>query len=343
MQAVEVAKANFLFGVPTLEVHFPPCNPYLSTNRSVNISFDYYVSKNLTQVDHFTYSLDKKANSTLTSSLIDFTHRAATYSDYSVSKALDNLSDGNHSVIFYAQFLNNTVSDFWHLTIIVDAAYSHPVPIMSSPLNQTTYNNRDVPMTFTVNTKEGLSWVGQSLYSLDSSDWRGTDWEGRWRNGTLRNLTDGPHTLNLVITIGTQTDERYVQVRETVYFNVDTNKTTDVASPSPSLSPSISSTLTESPAPTPTETIPSAPPLESPTQTSTLEPSPTLNNTYEIFGPLAIAVGLMIAVVAVGLLVILAKHRGRNSEKASLSLNHLAEEKQRFFASFLFLNFLQNT
>ncbi len=313
MQVVEVAKANFLFGVPTFEVHFPPCNPYISTNRTVNISFDYYVSKNLTRVDHFTYSLDQNANSTLPSSMSDFTDRTAIYSDYSVSKTLDNLSDGNHSVIFCVQFLNGTIIDFWNLTIVVDTAYSHPVPTMISPLNQTTYNNMDVPMTFTVDTKEGLSWVGQSLYSLDSSDWQGTDWEGRWRNGTLRNLADGPHTLNLIVTIGTQTDEQYFRVRETIYFNVETNKTTSAASPSPSLSPSISAPLTESPAPTPTDTIPGNFPFESSTQTPTLQPSPTLDKKEDTFAPLAITVGLVVAVAVVASLVIWVKRRGKKT------------------------------
>lgn len=65
-----------------------------------------------------------------------------------------------------------------------------------------------------------------------------------------------------------------------------------------------------SPSPTPTE-FPTFPTTESPTQTSTLEPSPTPNKVEDSFAPVAFAVGLVIAVAAVGALIILAKRRGR--------------------------------
>ena len=251
-QNVKVAEADpFLFGVPPLMVDSPPCNPYLSVEPTVNFSFDYYVAKNLTQIDHFTYSLDEHANSTLTSSMSDFNYNIhndtqTMYSRYSISKTLENLSNGNHSVTFYVHFLNGTIIDIWNETIIVDTTYRYPVPLMISPLNQTTYSTKDVPVTFSVNCM-----VGESLYSLDSSDW-----QGMWRNGTLLNLSNGPHTLKIVITIVTQTDNRYVQYRETVYFNVDTNKTTIAPSPSPTPSPSHTS-------------------LSSPTQQPTTEPIPS--------------------------------------------------------------------
>jgi hypothetical protein len=247
MQAVKVAKADpFLFGVPSLIVNSPPCNPYLAVKPTVGFSFDYYVSKNLTQIDHFTYSLDENANSTLACSVSDFidsrNYTQTMYSHYSVSKTLENLSNGNHSVTFYAQFLDGTIIDIWREKIIVDSTYKNPVPLMISPLNQTTYGTKEVPVIFSVNS----SVVGESLYSLDSS----SNWPYLIGNGTLPNLSDGPHTLKLIVTIETQTDTRYVQYRETVYFNVDTNKTTSpTPAPTPTLCPPPSPT--QQPTPTP--------------------------------------------------------------------------------------------
>ncbi len=244
MCVIETAKADpFLFGVPPLIVNSPQTNPYLSVEPTINISFDYYVSKNLTQLDHFAYSLDENTNSILTSRMSDFNYTinytTSMYLDYSVSLTLENLTNGNHSVIFYAQFLNGTINDIWNLTIIVDPTYKNPAPLMISPLNQTTYSSKEVPVIFTINS----SAVGESLYSLDSSN----NWQYLIGNGTLPNLSDGSHTLKLIITIGTQTDIRYVDYRETVYFNVDTNKTNSPPSPSPSTSNSPTLQPTTSP------------------------------------------------------------------------------------------------
>jgi hypothetical protein len=237
---VAIVNANFYpFGVPALQVRSPKSNPYLSVEPTVNISFDYYVSKNLTQVEHFSYSLDESANSILTSSMSDYTYDTIEYSDYSVSKTLENLANGNHSVTFYVQFLNGTISDVWHLTIIVDTTYKHPVPLMISPLNQTTYNTKEVPVIFAVNS----TYVGDSLYCLDSSDVQNSSWQCLIGNGTLSNLSEGPHTLKLIIWIETQTDIRYVEYRETVYFNVNTNRTTGATPEATSTPQSFPATL----------------------------------------------------------------------------------------------------
>jgi len=230
VQVVKVVEANFYpFGVPALQVRTPQSNPYISVEPTVNISFDYYVSKNLTQVEHFSYSLDGSANSILTSSMSDYTYDRVKYSDYSVTKNLENLANGNHSVIFYVQFLNGTVSDIWHLTIIVDTTYKNPVPFMISPLNQTTYNTKEVPLIFAVNS----TYVGDSLYRLDSSIVQNSSWQVLIGNGTLSNLSEGPHALELIIWIETQTDMRYVEYGETVYFNVDTTAPTPTPFPKP--------------------------------------------------------------------------------------------------------------
>jgi hypothetical protein len=235
---------------PLLEVHSPTSNPYFSSKPSVDISFDYYVIKSLSSVDHFYYSLDGYVNSVLTSNASDFARDSVEYSEYSVSKTLENLAEGNHSVTVYTQFLNGTVIEIFNKTIIFDPNYEPSTPLMISPLNQTTYNTKDIPVIFTINSNA----VGDSLYCLDPYDWMpSTNWKvliGNGTSGVLANVSDGPHVLKLKIwdeshTVETQTDNHYIEYTETVYFNVDTSKTTITPSPSPTpIVPEFPATIT---------------------------------------------------------------------------------------------------
>ena len=231
---VEIVKANpYPHGLSPLQVHSPAPNPYVSTNPTVLVSFDYNVPKNQVQVDHLSYSLDESANLTLTSSMSDYSYGEFKYSVYSVSKILENLANGGHSINFYVQFLNGTVNNFWHLAITVDPTYKPPVPHMISPLNQTTYSTKDVPVTFTVNS----NFVGDSLYRLDSSN---ASWKCLIGNGTLSDLSEGSHELKLVMYIGTQTDPQLVEYRETIYFNVGTGTSSSAPSSDPTTVPEFS-------------------------------------------------------------------------------------------------------
>ncbi len=220
--AILVTKANpYPHPLSPLHVHSPTPNPYVALTHSVEVSFDYNVAKDQVQVDHFSYSLDNTANASLTYSLSDYSYGSYNYSIYSVHKLLENLSNGAHSATFYVQFLDGAVKDFWHLSIIVDPSYQIPVPHMISPLNQTTYQDQDVQVVFTVNS----TFVGNSLYLLDSD----SSWKGLNGNGTLHNLSDGQHMLKLVMYIGSQTTSELATYRETIYFNVVTDS---YASPS---------------------------------------------------------------------------------------------------------------
>jgi hypothetical protein len=143
------------------------------------------------------------------------------------------LANGDHSVTFYAQFFDGTVSGIWHLTIIVDPSYKNPVPLMISPINYTTYNTEEVPLVFAINTTH----IGNCFYRLDSSSAQNSSWLGLVGNGTLSSLSEGSHTLELVVWIETQTEIRYVACRDTVYFNVNTDTISEPATPSPSPEP----------------------------------------------------------------------------------------------------------
>ena len=263
IQAIIVTKANpYPHPLSPLQVHSPTPNPYVSLTHSVEVSFDYRVAKDQVQVDHFSYNLDNVANASLTYSLSDYSYGSYNYSIYSVRKILENLSNGAHSITLYVQFLNGTVKDFWRVSIIVDPSYQTPVPQMISPINQTTYQDQDVQVVFTVNS----TFVGNSLYLLDSD----SSWKGLNGNGTLHNLSDGQHVLKLVMYIGTQTTSELATYRETIYFNVVTDS---YASPS---------------------TVPTTTPILPPEDRN----APHLDPTFYLL-PIAITVGLVVVAVVI--------------------------------------------
>jgi hypothetical protein len=249
---VTVVKANFYpFGLPRISVRSPYSTPYIYVKPNVDISFDYNVPNNLTQVDSFSFSLDKNANSTLTSNKSNYFYSSTRYS---VSKTLENLANGNHTITVYAYFSNGTVSPILDTTITVDTTFIPPIPFMISPLNQTTYNTKQVPLTYTINSK--ILW---SYYSIDATDYI-PDFRGFSGNITLPSLSEGSHKLKLVVTTESRSTTTYSDTVQTTYFNIDSKQVVPVLTPEPN--------PTQSPKPSPTQ-------LLSPTVTT----NPTSNNS----------------------------------------------------------------
>jgi hypothetical protein len=233
---VAVVKANFYpFGIPTVEQHSPQTAPYIYLTPNVDISFDYNLQKNLTQVSSFSYSLDKNPNSTLTSTKSNL---FSDYNRYSVFKTLENLSNGNHTLTVYAYFTNKTVSSIIDITITVDTTFIPPKPIMISPLNQTTYNTKNVPLIYTMNLK-----IFESYYSLDTANYAigRIDFTG---NTTLTNLSEGSHKLRLSLRTESHTFTVYEYFFLTVSFTIDSNQTSPTPTPSvPEFSATLDITL----------------------------------------------------------------------------------------------------
>ena len=222
---VALVKANFYpFGIPTIEQHSPQAAPYIYLTPNVDISFDYNLQKNLTQVSSFSYSLDKSPNSTLTSTESNL---FSDYNRYSVFKTLENLANGNHTLTVYAYFTNKTVSSIIDITITVDTTYIPPKPIMISPLNQTTYKTKEVPLIYTMNSK-----IFESYYSLDTANYGigRIDFTG---NTTLTNLSEGSHKLRLSLRTESHTLTAYE------YFFVTVNFTIDTINPTPTPTPTV--------------------------------------------------------------------------------------------------------
>jgi hypothetical protein len=232
---VTVVEANFYpFGIPKIDVRSPHSSSYIYVKPNVDISFDYHVPN--TQVDSFSYSLDGNANSTLNSSK---TYQS-NFVNYTVLKTLENLANGNHKIIVYAHFSNNTVSPILSSTITVDTTFIPPIPFMISPLNQTTYNTQQVPLTYTINSK--ILW---SYYSIDATDYI-PNFKGFSGNITLPSLSEGSHKLKLVVTTEARETTIYSDTVQTIYFSIDSSHVIAVT-PMPSQSsptPIITSTST---------------------------------------------------------------------------------------------------
>ena len=225
------------FGLPKIDVRSPHSSSYIYVKPNVDISFDYHVPN--TQVDSFSYSLDGNANSTLN---ILKTANIYYYNavNYTVFKTLENLANGNHKIIVYAHFSNNTVSLILSSTITVDTTFIPPIPFMISPLNQTTYNTKQVPLTYTINSK--ILW---SYYSIDATDYI-PNFKGFSGNITLPSLSEGSHKLKLVVTTEARETTIYSDTVQTIYFSIDSSQIIQVT-PVPSQS-------TQTPIMTPTST-----------------------------------------------------------------------------------------
>jgi hypothetical protein len=238
---VTVVKGNFYpFGLPKIDVRSPHSSSYIYVKPNVDISFDYHVPN--TQVDSFSYSLDGNANSTLTSSKKAYSSNIV---NYTIFKTLENLANGIHKIIVYAHFSNNTVSPILSSTITVDTTFIPPIPFMISPLNQTTYNTKQVPLTYTINSK--ILW---SYYSIDATDYI-PGFRGFSGNITLPSLSEGSHKLKLVVTTEAMETTIYSDTVQTIYFSIDSSQviavtpTPSQSSPTPIITPTSTLNLPE--------------------------------------------------------------------------------------------------
>ena len=206
---VTLVKGNFYpYGLLQIDVRSPHSTPYIYVEPNADVSLDYHVPN--TQVTSFTYSLDGNDNSTLTILKTSNIHYYNAV-NYTVFKTLENLSNGIHKIIVYAHFSNNTVSQIFSTTITVDTTFIPPIPFMISPLNQTTYNTKQVPLIYTINSK--ILW---SYYSLDDSGWK--TFSG---NITLPNLSEGQHKIKLVVTTESRQTTTYADSAQTVIFKAN--------------------------------------------------------------------------------------------------------------------------
>jgi hypothetical protein len=230
--------------------------PYVYVNPTVTLEFDYNVPRNHTQINNFSYSLDGKTNATLNSSKKYSTY----YCTYSFFKTLDNLTNDNHTLTIFAYYLNGTTTQIYNADFIVDTNFIPPIPILISPLNHTTYNSKQVPLIYTINSQ--VLW---SYYSLDASEYSSKPFESEWKgftgNITLPELSEGTHRLKIQVTTSSQELTTYTDSLQIIYFTINTKSGNGITPPS--LPPNIT------PAPDNSPSTPSA----TPTQTASINPT----------------------------------------------------------------------
>jgi len=217
---------------------FIPWSPrpglYLTPNIQIYIEYD--IENNLPQIDSFSFSLDKKANSTLSFRISevnmtvysrDSPERHVEGTKYSVSEPLENLANGNHTIVVYAYFSDGKVKSIMDTIFTVDTTLK-PIVILISPLNQTTYNTKQVPLTYTTNSK-----VLFSYYSIDSI--KSPDLKNFNGNFTLPILSEGKHVLNVHVTTNISKTDMFPTIHHTIIFYIDTTAPSLTPTPSPTV------------------------------------------------------------------------------------------------------------
>jgi hypothetical protein len=106
-------------------------NPIVYTKPSFNISFDYLLPNNFTQVDSFSYKIDDNQTISLNSTV----ENGTLFVEYSVFKTIDNLKDGIYNLNVYALFVNGTLSQIMDCTVKIDTMFANPyLPLFTASL-----------------------------------------------------------------------------------------------------------------------------------------------------------------------------------------------------------------
>jgi hypothetical protein len=204
---VNLAKANY-FPPPSIEI-FSPFSIVVYSNASVPLDVRINILPSEPDITYIRYSLDGKANVTLTNLAKEENvgYWASTKgviasgTAFSAKASMDNLADGNHTLIVYAHYANGKeMSRSKEFT--VDTHYKPYTPELAilSPQNQ-TYTTTEVPLIWTCNeqkivadyTLDLLSHIPLYAYFTLSEH------EAPPGNTTLTDLPNGTHTLTVYV------------------------------------------------------------------------------------------------------------------------------------------------
>jgi hypothetical protein len=226
---VNLAKANYL-PPPSLEIYSPIPPPAVYSNSSVPFRVRVNILPSGSYITCIRYSIDGKANVTITSLAKEenvwyWTTTQGVYAHgtaFTAKTTMDNLADGNHTLIVYAHHANG--KEMTRSTeFTVDTHYKPPKLVILSPQNQ-TYTTTEVPLTFTITEPFSFAHcvVDRKLALNESMFLSG--------NTTLTGLSNGSHTVRLVV--GT---EKGI-VSQTTYFtiNID-NENASTSNPDPTV------------------------------------------------------------------------------------------------------------
>jgi hypothetical protein len=246
MTTIDFVQAN-LIHAPSIQITSPEFSSnklyYNTTTIPLSIEVDYLslVSESplvtSPEIANISYSLDGQANVTLTNFHI---FQIFSYS-LVASSTLNDLKEGNHTLIAYAFFVNGGVLSATR-SFLVDTTPPYPTPkptvnptlSIISPQNQ-TYSTNEIPLTYSISGK--IMW---SNYKLDEDNSPDTRPKTKLFTGniTLTHLSEGPHKIQINVATdvgGSDSEHIYLgSYSKDIYFNVDTSRSNQ-----PSVKPNI--------------------------------------------------------------------------------------------------------
>jgi hypothetical protein len=212
MQALEVAKANFL-PAPAIIIYSPA--PIFYTNASIPLNVVVNILDNSPEIVRILYCVDEKSNVTLTN-LTKTDHvwfdPNNVGSEFHATSILGNLAEGNHTLKVFSQDADGKEMSS-SVKFTVNTQYRHPEALILSPQNK-TYTTTEVPLTWTCDEK-----IVSADYNLDNLSHTAlygfagnTSLPG---NTTLTGLSNGTHTITVYVFT-----ERGQASSQTVHFTV---------------------------------------------------------------------------------------------------------------------------
>src|SRR4030067_238374 len=213
IQTLEVAKANY-FPPPSIEIYSPIPAPDFHSNAYVQLNVRVNILPSEPDITFIRYSLDGKANVTLTNLTKEdnvwyWTTTKGVFGQgkaFSAEASLDDLADGNHTLTVYAHYADGKEMarsrDF-----TVDTHYKYPMAVILSPENK-IYAPTEVPLIWTCDEE-----IISANYFLDEPLYGAITLSG---NTTLAGLTNGTHTITVYCFT-----ERGQATSQTIHFTVE--------------------------------------------------------------------------------------------------------------------------
>jgi|GEM_PF-3174827 hypothetical protein len=202
---------------PNLSYCYPLSPPFIYQNSTFGVSLVYGQPVNWTQFESFSYTLDGDSNCMLNYSK----NEVSPYWNYSVSGTLENVANGNHTIVVHGNYVNGSTRQIWDTTFTVDTTFSTPVVTVISPLNQ-TYHTGKIDVAYAVDSPTIMAY-----YSIDAPGSRPSNYTtfNGSRRLTLTDLPDGNYKISFWVR--TEAGEHiYMDAPfapiETVCFTVDT-------------------------------------------------------------------------------------------------------------------------
>ena len=205
-QFVNLAKANPISipSVPNIQISYPlpSIGGYVNSTVEFEISVNMFIESST--LNSISYSLDSEASVILedlkVTNFYDYGPGKIDFKTYKVNIVLKDLSEGNHTLVAYANGMsasrNFTVNSFYHVTALN----------VLSPTSQIF--SKMVPLTFTFNGEIANAhyYLYRGHESVSEKSFSG--------NMTLENLSDGSYDLYLFVTT------EYGQDSQIVHFYV---------------------------------------------------------------------------------------------------------------------------